>query len=970
MNAPGWDRIKEVFQEALDRPSHERGAWLHEICGEDRALQMEVESLLAKHAEAGSFAERPAIELLDQLSLEADSRVFAAVGRVVRPGDRLGGYDIQSLLGAGGMGEVYRARDLRLRRDVAIKVLPAAFVTDRERLARLEREARLLASLNHPYIGAIYGLEEVDGVRALVLELVEGETLADRIRRGPMSVAHALLIARQIAEALEAAHEKGIVHRDLKPANIKIAPGDTVKVLDFGLAKPGEHAPPDLSDSLPFTISGTDQGVLRGTVAYMSPEQARGQAVDKRSDIWAFGCVLYEMLVGRAAFSGQTISDHIVAILEREPDWSALPAALPPMMHRLLRRCLEKDPRRRLHDIADARIELEEIGAIGADSRDAHVGAAELSRIPQRMRAAWTATALLTALVVSLGIGIFYYRSRGPARQVRHLVLPLAANLDCCAAAIALSPDSTKVVFAGSRDGHYQLFVRALDQLVETPIPDTEGGFDPFFSPDGQWIGFFTGYPGTGKLKKIPIAGDTAVTVCECAKAPTGASWGSDDSIVFAATGASGLSRILASGGSPAIVTTLDSSQGEESHRFPQVLPGARAVLFTIGTGPGDDAQIVGQVLATGERRVLVRGSASARFAADGRLVYARGGTLFAMPFDPSRLLVSGSAVKLVDGVAEDSDGAPEYSLSTTGDLVYVPGPAGFDARSRRTFVWVDRKGAIEPIAAPPALYSTPSLSSDGQRIAFHIEAAKNDIWTYDFARATTTRMTYGHHHFPIWTPDGKHLTFASGGAGSMNLFWGPADGSGVEERLTTSKNQQLPESWSPDGRTLAFDERDPISGFDIWTVSLDGDRKPRPFLKTPYNEFRPRFSPDGRWLAYQSNETGRLEVYVRPFPGPGAKTKVSTNGGGGPRWGPDGRELFYRNRQEGMLVVPVAAGSSFGVGVPKRLFAWPFTGNMSTSGFEVAPDGRHLLMMREDPTPAPRQINVILDWFDARKAR
>ena len=968
MNAPGWDRIKEVFQEALDRPAHERAAWLHEICGEDRALQLEVESLLAKHDELGSFAERPAVELLNHLSLEADSRMFAGVGRVVRLGDQLGSYDIQSLLGAGGMGEVYRARDLKLRREVAIKVLPAAFVTDRERLARFEREARLLAALNHPHIGAIYALEEFDGVTALVLELVEGETLADRVRRGPMSVEDALPIARQIAEALEAAHEKGIVHRDLKPANIKVRPGGTVKVLDFGLAKPAEGSPPDLSHSLVFTISGTDQCVLRGTVAYMSPEQARGQTVDKQSDIWAFGCVLYEMLVGRAAFAGGTVSDHIAAILEREPDWSALPSALPPMLHRLLRRCLEKDPRRRLHDIADARIELEEIVAIAADGRDPSAGAAGLGRIPRRMRVAWAATALLTALVVGLGISIFY-RSRGPARQLRHLVLPLSANLGCCSAPIALSPDGTKVVFAGSRDGHNQLFVRSMGQLVETPIPDTTGAFYPFFSPDGQWVGFFTGYPGRGKLKKVPIAGGAAVTLCECANAPMGASWGSDDSIVFAATGASGLSRISASGGSPAVVTTLDSAQGQESHRFPQVLPGARAVLFTIGTGPGDDAQIAGQVLATGERRVLVRGSASARFVGEGRLVYARGGTLFAVPFDPLRLLVSGSAVELVDGVAENSDGVPEYSFSTTGDLVYVPGPAGFDARSRRTFAWVDRKGAIEPIAAPPALYSTPSLSFDGQRIAFHIEATKNDVWTYDFARATTTRMTYGRHLFPIWTPDGKRLTFASGGAGSANLFWGHADGSGAEERLTTSNNEQWPESWSPDGRTLAFDERDPISGFDIWTVSLDGDRKPRPFLKTPYNEFRPRFSPDGRWLAYQSNETGRLEVYVRPFPGPGAKTKVSTDGGGVPKWGPDGRELFYRNPQ-GVFVVPIAPGSSFAVGVPQKLFQWPFTGNMNTSGFEVAPDGRRLLMMREDPTPAPRQINVILDWFDARNAR
>jgi len=371
--------------------------------------------------------------------------------------------------------------------------------------------------------------------------------------------------------------------------------------------------------------------------------------------------------------------------------------------------------------------------------------------------------------------------------------------------------------------------------------------------------------------------------------------------------------------------------------------------------------------LATGERRVLVNGSSSARFAADGHLVYARGGTLYAVPFDPSRLLLSGTPVKLVDGVAEDSDGAPAYALSTTGDLAYVPGRAGFDARSKRTLVWVDRMGAITPIPAPPALYSSPSLSPDGQRVAFHIEATRNDVWVYDFARTTTTRMTYGRHHFPIWTPDGKHLTFGSGGSGSMNLFWGPADGSGVEERLTTSQNEQLPESWSADGRTLAFEEYDPITGWDIWTMSLD-DRKPRPFLKTPFNEYRPRFSPDGRWLAYQSNESGRLEVYVRPFPGPGPKTKVSTDGGGRPTWGRDGRELFYRHTQ-GIMVVSVAA-PPFSAGVPRKLFPASFTANMSTSGYEVSPDGRRVLMIREDPTPAPRQINVILDWFHTRPVR
>ena len=965
-DAPSWDLIKEVFQEALDRPPHERSAWLRERCSDNQELHAEVASLLATHEEVGSFAERPAIELLGQLTTDADSRLLGSVGRMMHPGDRVGIYEIHAFLGAGGMGEVYRARDTHLGRDVAIKVLPAVFVTDRERLARFEREACVLAALNHPNIAAIYGVERIGDGRALVLELADGETLAERIRahKSGLPLSDALSIAQQVADALETAHEKGIVHRDLKPSNVKITPAGVIKVLDFGLAKyharePGRagRAGGEFPSAQTPTADDTATGVLLGTAAYMSPEQARGQSVDKRTDIWAFGCVLYEMLTGHALFPSKTVSGPIAAILECEPDWAALPATTPIALRRVLRRCLEKDPKRRLHDIADARIELEESGARVSDLGAALERGHTSGRFARHARAAWISASLIVVIAAGLWDMV---RSRGPAQPMRHLVMPTNVDIDGFSGGVATSLDGTKVVFAGNA----QLYLRAMNEPAEIPIRGTEAGATPFFSPDGQWIGFFVGGGhGKSKLKKISISGGTAVALCDCAPDMRGASWGSDDSIVFASTGASGLSRIPASGGPPTALTALDASQGEESHRFPQVLPGARAVIYTVGTGPGDEARVVGQVLATGQRRVLVPGSASARNAA-GYLVYARGGSLYAVSFDPSSLAVSGTPRKIVDGVAEDSDGSPAYSLSDTGDLVYTPGPAGAPTR---TLVWVDRTGAIETLPAPPAAYSTPRLSPDGRRIAFHIEAAKNDIWVYDIPRATTTRMMFGRHNSPIWSPDGNRLTFVSSEPPLAGMSWGLADGRGVEERLTTSPNAQWPESWSPDGRTLAFDELDPVNGWDIWTISLDGDRKPRPFLRTPFNEWRPRFSPDGRWLAYHSNESGRYEVYVRPFPGLGAKTQVSTGGGGLPIWRRDGREIFYRN-PTGIWAVSINGGSSLSVGLPRKLFAARAASDTATSGFDVTPDGRRVLMVQEDVTPLPRQINVIVNWAQTLK--
>jgi serine/threonine-protein kinase len=991
MSTPGWDRVKQIFQDILDLAPDERAKRLRELCGDNVALQTEVESMLAAHAEVGTFAEQPASELLKEL---ADSRTAASDPSLV--GRSLSHYRLIAPLGCGGMGIVYEAEDVLLGRRVAIKMLPSE-LTDRQAIERFRREARAASALNHPNICTIYEIgEDTDtGKPFIAMELLEGQTLRTAITGQPIRNDRLLDVAVDIADALDAAHATGIVHRDIKPSNILITTNGHAKVLDFGLAKmwsPYSRTFATAVSTLREPETLTDTGATVGTVAYMSPEQVRGESLDARSDLFSFGVVLYEMATGQQAFTGPTSGVIAEAILNRQP---AAPmkvcASVPRSLEEIIVKALKKDRHLRYQSAADLRIDLQRLrGETGPTIQSARSqalrgrwGTSDIGDVrtePERLAAApdhhltrhasalWVLT-LIALITVGLSIWAVN-RPHGQAQQVRHLVLPMTTT-SVEPGGVAISPDGSKVVFAGNG----RLFIRAMGELGEAPLPGTEQGNTPFFSPDGQWVGFFVGAGvGKSKLKKVPVNGGAAVTLCECTPDMQGASWGSDNFIVFAPTNSSALSRIPASGGSPTALTTLDVVNGEESHRSPQVLPGARAVIFTIGTGPGDDARIVAQVLRTGERRVLVQGSASARFAA-GQLVYARRGVLYAVPFDPSRLAMSGTPVRIVDGVAENSDGSPEYSLSAEGDLVYTPGPAGFP---KRTLVWVDRTGGVETVPIPPAGYSTPRLSPDGQRIAFHIEAEKNDVWVYDIARATTTRVMVGHHHLPIWTPDGTRLTFVSSGPASAGISWGPSDDGGVEEPLTTSTHarwpaswsiSQWPESWSPDGRTLAFDELDPMSGWDIWTLSLDAARKPRLFLKTPFNEWRPQFSPDGHWLAYQSNESGRYEVYVRPFPGPGAKTQVSTGGGGLPIWRRDGRELFYRN-PEGIWAAAVATGASFSSEPPRKLVSAPPASNTATSGFDVSTDGRRILMVHEDLTLAPRQINVILNWNEELKQR
>ena len=912
-------------------------------------------------------------------------------------GTKLGPYEILTPLGAGGMGEVYRAHDTKLGRDVALKVLPEAFARDAERMARFQREALVLASLNHPNIATIHGLEESGNVRALVMELVEGPTLAERIGRDApagrlisasvarlksapvvpgsetahraVSTDDALPIAKQITEALEYAHERGVIHRDLKPANVKITSEGTVKVLDFGLAKAVEKTglPSDPSTSPTLTIAATQAGIIMGTAAYMAPEQARGATVDKRADIWAFGVVLFEVLTGRQAFPGETTSDVLASVLKFDPEWSALPASTPPSITRLLRRCLTKDRKQRLQAIGEARIAIEEAmsGDVGADPR---VRPPEGARMGAHLRALpWALAAISTLALVALTIGNVMRAPRPPTRPIARVVvtLPPADGLALGRTpVVALSPNGSRLVYVANRGGGTQLYQRAIDRFEATAIPGTEGVSSPFFSPDGESVGYFA----EGKLKKVSLSGGAPLILCS-AYNNRGGSWGPDDTIIFTPyTATSGLFRVSAAGGTPKVLTIPDRKKGEVSHRWPEILPGGKAVLITIWTGTSfDDARIGVLSLETGEQRVLVEGGTYAHYVPSGHLVYARAGGLLAAPFDLKRLEVIGPPVSILEGVSmSPSSGAAQFSFSADGSLAYVPGAA---MGVGRTLLWVDRKGAAQPIPAPPRGYIAPRFSPDGQRLAVGIEGTNPGLWLYELARGTLARLieTGGVNQWPIWTPDNKRVTYLYALGGLLNLYWMPADGSGAPERLTTGENMQWPGSWSPDGQVLAFSELDPTTGLDIWVQNVEGDRKPRPFLQTASNEGGARFSPDGRWLAYQSDESGRQEIYVRPFPGPGGKWQISSEGGTEPVWARNGRELFYRDGDK-MMAAAIETKPRLAPGKPKLLFEVQYETSPYSflSNYDVSPDGQRFLMIKEsEKESAAAQLNVVLNWSD-----
>jgi serine/threonine-protein kinase len=760
-------------------------------------------------------------------------------------GDRLGSYDIVALLGVGGMGEVYRARDTKLGRDVAIKVLPSSLTSDPDRLARFQREAQVLAALNHSNIAAIHHVEETTDGPALVMELVEGETLADRIARGPIPTDEALPIAKQIAGALEAAHEQGIIHRDLKPANIKVRPDGTVKVLDFGLAKLAEPTaassinPPALSMSptitSPALMSGV--GVLLGTAAYMSPEQATGKPADKRSDIWAFGCVLYEMVAGKAPFAGEDVSDTLANILKREPDWSALPGNVPPIVQDMLRRCLEKNPRTRCGHIAVALFALNEpfFERIGAANR--------LQQRTWRRRSMVNALALILAgAAVAGGIVWFAIRPLRP-RALRANILTSGAMplvVQGNDSDLAITPDGSHLVYRSSN----QLAIRAIDQLDPKALSGLGNPRNPFISPDGRWVGFFDG---SGALRKVELSGGPPVTVAKIDGAgPRGGTWGEGDTIIYAtADESTGLMRVPAAGGDPIVLTRPDHSQGEADHRWPEFLPGGRTVLFTIlpSTGGLDGAQVAVLDLSTQKYVVLFRGGYHARYVAAGYLVFGASNTLRAVRFDLSRLQVVGTSVPVLQDVFTVGSGAVNAAIAADGTLVYVPRSAGSSVA--RSLVWVTRSGREEPVSAPRRGYDSFQLSPDGTRAIIQCGDEDNDLWVWDFTRGILTRLTFTPEidFDPLWMPDGRHIVFSRGGGATGALLSRAADGTGSEEPLAPG-TAMTATSFSPDGKELIFAEQN-----DLKMLVMD-TKKVVPLTRTMFTERRGQLSPDGRLLA------------------------------------------------------------------------------------------------------------------------
>ena len=900
------------------------------------------------------------------------------------------------------MGEVYRARDLKLGRSVAIKVLPETVATYPDRIARFEREAKVLASLNHPHIAALFGMEESAGRHFLVMELVEGETLAERIAspdapgQGHLRVEDALKIALQLAGALEAAHESGIIHRDLKPANIMITPDAVVKVLDFGLAKAieGDRSRQDPSGSPTISFAGTREGVILGTAAYMSPEQARGKPVDRRTDIWAFGCVMYEMLTGRLAFSGETASDAVAAILSRDPDWLALPAETPESLRRLLRRSLEKDPKRRVHDIADARIELEETLFQSAESarltstdRPALMGT-KGARARTRVRLAWiSATLSVAAIVASVALGRFGLFGRPVDTRVFRsaIVLPegtqipgdlSSANLSP-AGRFALSPDGRRLAFVARRGGTGQplLWVRPLNAVAAQSLAGTEGATYPFWSPDSRFVAFLA----RGKLKKIDVAGGEPITLCDASLGATGA-WNRDDVIVFTPKGGAPLHRVSASGGTPSPVTTFDAASGDTQHWFPFFLPDGRHFLYsTLGSkkaGATDPRGVyVGSLDPNEASTLLLRDGSHAKYA-EGYLLYMRGSTLMARPFDVNRRELHGEAERLAEQLQMTSGSvtgaAAAFTVAETGVLAYQTGSSVV----RSQLVWFDRAGKQIGPLGDQADYSDVELSPDGQRAIVSIldpAEATRDLWLYDVKRSLRTRFTFdsANEFEPIWSPDGDRIAFARSKQ-SVDLYQKPSSGAGGEEALLEGGLGKFPSDWSPDGRSIMYIAGGAaIARSDLLVLPLFGNKKPFPFLESSFAETRGRFSPDGRWIAYASNESGQLEIYVTRFPEPGERRRVSTAGGLWPRWRRDGKEIVYLASNNSLTAATVnGEGANFEVGAVRTLFAVR-PRPMVTLGdypYDVSADGQRFLVNTLVDETASAAITLVLNWTSELK--
>ena len=942
-DASRWPHVKTLFDGALNLPPGRRAAFLHEACGGDRELRSEVESLLAAHAEAGSFAEGDAVE-----ALAVDPAFAGSLRPALSPGDDLGTYRISGPLDAGGMGEVYRAFDTRLDREVAVKVLPAALSDDPERTARLAREARLLAALNHPNIATVHGLEIAGRRQAIVMELVEGPTLAQRLAGGPLTVDETLEVARQVASALEAAHSKGIIHRDLKPANIKFTRGGAVKVIDFGLARAASAEADDGERGLPDG-AGRSAGVA-GTPAYMSPEQAKGLQEDARSDIWAFGCVVYEMLTAHRVSEPAALRGSMPDPGARDPDWTRLPPGVPAGMRRLLRRCLVRDPARRLHHMADARIEIEDalLHVDGADAAPAEVSSGRRIR-----RLALMSAGLGLAVIAALGV-VWRTPSAVGELTVAEITTPRTHDLW----SFALAPDGRQLAFVADHQGQPTLWVRALNSAEARPLPGTERARRPFWSPDSRLIGFFA----DGQMKRVEARGGSPQVVTDALGEST-AAWGADGTILFSSVAAPTLRRVDAAGGpvQPATAATPDST----GHRHPQFIGGTTRFLFFVGGSEAVRGVYLGE-LGSLEATRLVASDAQGEYQAD-RLLFVRQGRLLAQRVDLERKLLGGDAVTVADSVAvEPTIGAAAYSTSAGGVLAFRKGIA---PSARLT--WFDRNGRqLGAFGSPEQAGAVnPRLSPDDSRvIANRTLADETDVWLLDGTRQTRLTHTSGRSitRLPLWSHDGARVAFQSVRSSSVTLSALASSGDGAEDVLVESPLTKIPNDWSPDGRSLIYYAPHPTTGTDLWVLPLD-TRRPRPFLQTDANELWAQFSPDGRWVAFQSNATGRYEIYARPFQAAGGNVPISTGGGVYPRWSRDGRELYFVAPDARMMAARIhATGTALEGDAPVPLFATQKLGggqNVIAHGhqYDVARDGRFLINVDVEASAPP--IVLMMNW-------
>ena len=917
-------------------------------------------------------------------------------------GSSLGPYKILEPLGAGGMGEVYLCEDTRLGRKVAIKVLPAEFAEDPERLARFEQEARAAAALNHPHIAVVHDIgfepaaptsatsgpsagEMGVGTHYIVQEYLEGETLREPLKKGALPVKKALGIATEIAEALAAAHNAGIVHRDLKPENIFVTEEGHAKVLDFGLAKLMEAAAPAGSEaSMSPTMLGTVAGQVMGTVGYMAPEQVEGaDEIDHRADLFGFGCVLYEMVSGKQAFTGRSRVETLQRIVHEDPrPLFEINPRLPAELQRILRKCLAKERDLRAAHAADLALDLRmlafdvEAGTVtpvlkGAESAGTKPAAGEVPVPTGGWQGAIPRLVAMTLVgLAAIGGAVIGYRL-GPTASGPEPATRFSMNLAPAQSFpgpprryLSISPDGRHIAYVAAAGGETQIYLRRLDQFEAQPIPGTEEGGNPFFSPDGESLGFFA----RGKLKRVALAGGAPIDICD-APIVYGASWGEDDTIVFSTGTAGGsLLTVAAAGGTP--VPLFERREDDPAFFWPQILPGGDAVLYTAWRGNIFVAGVEVYSLSTGERRALIERAADARYTRTGHLVYAQFPTgLLAVPFDPAALEITGPSVSMIDGVVTTTTGATHFAVSDTGTLVYLP-TGGAPAN----LVWVDRQGSTEPIATQLDSINKVQLSPDGTRLALAggrgERGSASNIWIHDLARGTTTRLgREGTGIFPVWSSDGALVAYADNRSGLYGLWTSAADGSGEERFLGEQENLRVPLSWSPDDK-LAFYEIKRNAERDIWTLSMEGDPEASVFLATSSDERAPAFSPDGRWLVYVSDESGRDEVYVQPFPGPGEKQTVSTSGGVEPVWARDGSEIFYRNDQQ-MFAVDVTTEPTLKLGQPEPLFEARFRlDNNGNPLYDVSLDGQRFIMLRLDEAAGAVQLRVILNWFEELKER